>query len=169
MSPLSSAPTTVTVGHARERVNKVISRKTVSTYSPDLTTSYIGDPDSSKHHPRDLLVSALSGCGKDDRSHTGSFRSGIDTVTPAHRLSLCACRHAGAHKDALSTSHALLSRRRGGFLFLSLPTGFHQASLPYACKHAGAYRENRPLSIHVCACRHTGAHACYKKINGLEP
>ena len=120
MSPLSSAPTTVTVGHARERVNKVISRKTVSTYSPDLTTSYIGEPDSSKHHPRDLLVSALSGCGKDDRSHTGSFRSGIGTVTPAYRLSLCACRYAGAHKDALSTSHALLSRRRGGFFFFFL-------------------------------------------------
>ena len=103
----------------------------------------------------------------DHRSHTGSFRSGIGTVTPAHRLSLCACRHAGAYKDALSTSHALLSRKRGGFLF-SLPMGFHQASLPYACRHAGAYREHRPLSIHVWACRHAGAHACYKKINGLE-
>ena len=129
MSPLSSAPTTVTVGHARERVNKVISRKTVSTHSPDFTTFYIGDPDSSKHHPRDLLVRALSGCGKDGRSHTGSFWSGFGIVTPAHRLSVCACRHAGAHKDALSTSHALLSRRRGGFFFFfSLPTGFHQAS-----------------------------------------
>ena len=95
MSPLSSAPTTVIVGHARERVNKVISRKTVSSYSPDLTTSCIGDPDSPAPSSRPSVC--LSGCGRATLGNKLALTASGSTKFARARLALCVRAGTPAH------------------------------------------------------------------------
>ena len=157
MSPLSSAATTVTVGHAREGVNKVISRKTVSALiHPTSPLPTLVTPTRRSTILETFLV--LSGSGGRTTFDTASFLPARQAL--AGPLFLCACWHAGAHKSPHLhlSSHATFGERVKSNEDLLPPS-----PLPYACWHADAYRENRPLSIHVCACRHVGAHACYKK------